>query len=117
MAPACSRLRGRDLTVRMKCALTAHRSNNDRGFPFHTKDFRRCIDTVDIDEPARPDLKPRESGVIRTKRNVVINSGCHVCPMRRRKLLTRKRLEIENVNGLLGRRQELLNWSLRTRSG
>src|SRR5713226_248861 len=109
MSATCRRFRCGDLAFRMKSALAANRGNNDRCFPFHAKDLRRCIESVDIDEAARPNLKPGEGGVIRAKRDIVINTRCHVCPMRRRKLLPRERLEIENVNGLLGRGDELLN--------
>src|SRR5712692_2452386 len=118
MSATCRRFRCGDLAFRMKSALAANRGNNDRGFPFHAKDLRRCIESVDIYEAPRPNLKLGESGVIRMKGDIVIDARCHVCPMRRWKLLPRERLEIENVNGLLGRRNELLNCSLvGTRSG
>src|SRR5206468_7048770 len=56
-----------------------------------------------IHEPARPNLELRKSLPIRPECRVVVHSGGHVPPVRRRKPFTRRGLEVEQVDGLVGR--------------
>ena len=61
------------------------------------------VDLADVDQPTRTQLKFQEALTIGAQRYFVIDTGGHVAEMRRRNVGAADRLEIEDVDRLLGR--------------
>jgi hypothetical protein len=68
----------------------------------HAEDLGAHIDLADLDQPPRPQLKFAEAVAIGAQGHFVIGAGGHVAEMRRRNVLLRDRLEVENVQRLRG---------------
>src|SRR5262249_15001277 len=92
-----------EFTVLVEGLLSADRRDDDRGVISHAQNIGRHVDLADVDEPTRPQLEFQEPLAIGAKRHLVIDPGGHVAEMRGRNVLPADRLEIEHVDGLLGR--------------
>src|SRR5262249_43829936 len=71
------------------------------------EDLGRRVDLADVDQPARTELEFQEALAIGAQRDLVVDAEGHVAEMRGRNVLAADRLEIEDVDRLLGRFDEL----------
>ena len=99
---------GRDLAVGVKRLLAADRRDDDRGGVSHAEDVDAHVDLADVDEPPRPELEFEEALAVGAQGHFVVDAGGHVAEMRRRHVLPAHRLEIEDVDGLLRRLDEVV---------
>ena len=98
---------GGSLAVVMERALAADRRQHDRRIVFRAEDVDAHIDLAHVDEPPRPELEFQEPLAVGAQGHFVVDAGGHVAEMRRRDVLAADRLEIEDVDRLLGRVDEI----------
>src|SRR5262245_29669834 len=99
---------GGDLALVMKGSLAADRREHDRACILLPEDLGRHVDLADVDQPARPELEFQEAFAISAQRDLVVDAGGHVAEMRGRNVIAADRLEIEDVDRLLGRLDEVV---------
>jgi hypothetical protein len=100
--------RGRDLALVVEGSLAADRREHDRACIFHSEDLGRHVDLADVDQPARTELEFQEAFAVGAQRDLVVDARGHVAEMRGRNVLAADRFEIEDVDRLLGRLDELV---------
>ena len=108
MVAGLCRLCSGEFTVLVEGLLSADRCDNDRGVIFHAQNLGRHVDLADVDEPTRAKLELQEPLAIGAKRDLIVDTRCHVAEMRGRNVLSAHRLEIEHVDRLLWRFDELV---------
>jgi hypothetical protein len=94
---------GGNLALVVERALAAHGREHDRARIFHAENVGRHVDLADVDEPARTQLELEEALAVGAQRDFVVDTRGHVAEMRGRDVLAADRLEIEDVDRLLGR--------------
>src|ERR1700761_1206068 len=100
IAGAC-RLCDRDLAIGVEELVAASRADKDRRVISGAEYLHAHVDLRNVIEPARPELEFEKAFAIGTQRHLVVQAGSHVAEMRRRYVLERSRLEIEDVDGFL----------------
>ena len=111
------RLGGRDLALLVEGLLAADRGHHDRGVVFDAQDLGRHVDLADVDQPPRAELEFQEAFAIGAQRDFVVDAGGHVAEMRGRDSRTHDRLEIEHVDRVLRRLDEILRAQRRPDDG
>jgi len=99
---------GGDLAFVVEGSLPADRREHDRACIFHPENLGRRVDLADVDQPARTELEFQEALAVGAQRDLVVDTRGHVAKMRGRNVLAADRLEIEDVDRLLGRLDELV---------
>jgi hypothetical protein len=66
------------------------------------------VDCADVNESARSQLEFQETFAVGAKRHLIVDAGDHVAEMGRRHVLLCNRLEVEDVEGVLGIRNQIV---------
>ena len=105
------RLRGarhRQLAVGMEGAHAGHGAEEERSRQRLPEDFGGGVDTAHVHQVAGPDLHAVEGLPVGADRAIVVHAGGQIAPVRRRQCATRRLLEVEQVEGVLDRRDRVL---------
>ena len=98
-----------DLSVRMERLLVADRREHDRTGPRGAEDPHAHVDVPHIDQAPDPQLKFRKALSVRPHRRVVVDTRGEIAEVRRRQLAAGDRLEVHDVDRLVGRRDQLVD--------
>src|SRR3984893_1889100 len=98
----------RDLAFLVKGLLTPNGRDHDRRVVFCAENADAHIDLAHVDQPTGPELEFQETFPVRPQRHLVVDTGSHVAEMRRRDVSAAHRLEIEHVDRLPGRLDQLV---------
>src|SRR5215831_17519778 len=99
---------GGDLALVVKGSLAADRREHDGACIFQPEDLGRHVDLADVDQPARTKLEFQEALAIGAQRDLVVDAGGHVAEMRGWNVLAADQFEIEDVDRVLGRLDEIV---------
>ena len=66
------------------------------------------VQRLDVDHAPRPELELQEAFAVGAQGHLVVDAGRHVAEMRRRHVLVHHRLEVEDVDGLARRGDQLV---------
>ncbi len=102
MIPLASAAGDGDFSVGMKRPLSSRRGEHDGSRPPGAQDLGLGIDLAHVDEPARPELEPREPVAVRPDGPVVVGARREVAPVRGIQVLLSEDLEVEDVDRFLG---------------
>jgi len=98
------RARGTEFRVRMERALARHGRQVDRCRPGSAVDVARGIDSAHVDEAPCTYLVARKRVLIAGHRSVIVVAGRDIAEMRRRQRLAGERLELHDIENLIGGR-------------
>ncbi len=102
--PRCDR----KFAVLVKGAVRPGRRHDDRTGIGLAEQFHAHVDLADIDQAPRPQLKFLEALAVGAQGDLVVDARSHVAEMRRRQVLVRHELEIEDIDGVARRSDQLL---------
>ena len=108
MAAGFRRAGDGELALGMEELVASRRRNDDRRAPPAAEELAAHVDLGDVVEAARAQLELQEALAIGTQRDLVVDARGHVAEMRRGHGLARHRLEIEHVDRLGRRFDEVL---------
>ena len=100
--------RDREFSFRVKRPQARDGREDDGGVPGGTQQADRRVDAGDVDQPAGSHLIPGESRPIGAQRRVVVHAGCQVPVVRGWQFLARDGLEVEDVERVAGRRDDVV---------
>jgi hypothetical protein len=99
--------------IRVVALVAAGRRNDDRAVELHAEEVDAHVDLAHVDQAARPQLVFQETLAVGAQRDLVVDAGGHVAEVRRRHVLRHYRLEIEDVDGFLRVRDQLVEGARR----
>ena len=102
MVADLGRLGHGNFAVGVEGAVAASRRDHDRAVIFRAEQLEAHIDIADIDQPSRTQREFLEAFAVGAQGHFVVSAGCHVAEMRRRHVFLHDRLEVENIERLLG---------------
>ena len=102
------RTRDRGFSLGVESLLMTGRRQGDRCIPASPKQLERSIDFTDVNEAAHAQLEPPEAFAVRSQGDIAFGSSCQVAVVRGRQFLARHSLEIEHVDGFVGRRDHFI---------
>ena len=100
--------RGGNLTLVVERPLPPNRRQHDGGSVPHAQDVDAGVGLAHVDEAARAELEFQEAFAVGAQRRLVIDAGGHIAEMCRRHVLAAYRLEVEDVDRILGRCDQLV---------
>jgi hypothetical protein len=108
MVPCLGRPGDGDLAIGMKGAVAAGRRDDDRAVIDRAEDLGAHVDGADIDESSRAQREFPEALAVGAQSRFIVDAGGHVTEMRRRNVVLHDRLEVEDVQRLLGIADQLV---------
>src|SRR5437879_12599377 len=108
MAAGFRRAGDGELALGMEELVAPRRRDDDRRAPPAAEELAAHVDLGDVVEAARAQLELQEALAIGAQRHLVVDARGHVAEMRRRHGLARHRLELEHVDRLGRRLDEIL---------
>ena len=108
MIALAGRARDGELAVLVEGAVGGGGRKHDRAGVGLAEQFHAQVERLDVDQAPRPELELQEALAVRAQGHFVVDAGRHVAEMRRWHFLAHHRLEIEDVDGLARRGDQLV---------
>ena len=100
--------RDRELAVLVEGLVGRRGRQHDRAGIALAEQFHAQVQGLDVDHAPRPELELQEALAVGAQRDLAVDAGRHVAEMRRRHVLVHDRLEVEDVDGLARRGDQLV---------
>ena len=108
MVAGGGRPRGSEFAIAVEADLAPRRRDHERRRPLPPEDRDAHVEVRDIDQPARAEVDPLERGPVVRLRPLSVNARFDVPPVRRRDRLRGHLLQVEDIEGLLCRPDEVV---------